>query len=98
MSAVVAGALAGPELTLWMTEMLGRQHDRQLTAHAPDGVPFGSKSGWVDGIRHDVAFVGEPGPDALVVAVCTRGYEAEAAEEALKSIGALAIDLHLRPA
>ena len=72
MSAVVAGALAGPELTLWMTEMLGRQHDRQLTAHAPDGVPFGSKSGWVDGIRHDVAFVGEPGPDALVVAVCTR--------------------------
>ena len=98
MSAVVAGTLAGPELTVWMTEMLGRQHDRQLTAHAPDGVPFGSKSGWVDGIRHDVAFVGEPGPDALVVAVCTRGYEAAAAEEALKSIGALAIDLHLRPA
>ena len=98
MSAVVAGTLAGPELTVWMTEMLGRQHDRQLTTHAPDGVSFGSKSGWVDGIRHDVAFIGGPGGDALVVAVCTRGYEAEAAEEALKSIGALAIDLHLRPA
>ena len=45
MSAVVTGALAGPEWTSWMTAMLGRQHDRQLTAHVPDGVPFGSKSG-----------------------------------------------------
>ena len=91
MSAVVTGALAGPPLTAWMTAMLGRQHDRQLTAHVPDGVPFGSKSGWVDGIRHDVAFVGEPGPDALVMAVCTRGYEAPDAEEALRAIGELAI-------
>jgi beta-lactamase class A len=76
-----------------MTAMLGRQHDRLLTAHVPDGVPFGSKSGSVDGIRHDVAFVGEPGPDALVVAACTRGYEAPDAEEALRAIGVLAITL-----
>lgn len=91
MSAVVAGALAGSQWTSWMTAMLGRQHDRQLTAHVPDGMPFGSKSGWVDGIRHDVAFLGEPGPDALVVAVCTRGYEAPDAEEALRAIGSLAV-------
>jgi beta-lactamase class A len=44
----------------------------------------------VDGIRHDVAFIGEPGPDALVVAVCTRGYEQADAEEALQAIGSLA--------
>ncbi|MGH9136260.1 MAG: serine hydrolase, partial [Acidimicrobiales bacterium] len=87
MSAVVRGALAGPEWTSWMTAMLGRQHDRQLTAHVPDGMPCGSKSGWVDGIRHDVAFVGEPGPDALVVAACTRGFDAPDAEEALRAIG-----------
>jgi len=93
MSAVVTGALAGPEWTSWMTAMLGRQHDRQLTAHVPDGLPYGSKSGWVDGIRHDVAFVGEPGPDALVLAVCTRGYEAPDAEEALRAIGLLALPL-----
>jgi beta-lactamase class A len=93
MSAVVTGTLAGPEWTSWMTAMLGRQHDRLLTAHVPDGVPFGSKSGSVDGIRHDVAFVGEPGPDALVVAACTRGYEAPDAEEALRAIGVLAITL-----
>ncbi len=93
MSAVVTGALAGPQWTAWMTALLGRQHDRQLTAVVPDGVPFGSKSGWVDGIRHDVAFVGEPGPDAVVIAACTRGYEAPDAEEALRAIGALAVTL-----
>lgn len=97
MSAVVTGALAGAGWTSWMTAMLGRQQDRQLTAHVPDGVPFGSKSGWVDGIRHDVAFIGEPGPDALVVAVCTRGYEAADAEEALRAIGTLAVTLATSP-
>lgn len=90
MSAVVTGALASPERTAWMTSVLGRQTDRRLTAAVPDGVPCGSKSGWVDGIRHDVAFVGEPGPDALVLAVCTRGYENADAEEALHALGALA--------
>ncbi|PUB22227.1 beta-lactamase class A [Promicromonospora sp. AC04] len=98
MSAVVTGRLAGPEWTAWMCELLGRQTDRQLTAAVPapgepGAVPFGSKSGWVDGIRHDVAFVGEPGPDALVIAVCTRGYDEQAAEETLKSLGALAVSL-----
>lgn len=95
MSAVVTGRLASPGRTAWMCELLGRQTDRQLTAGLPapgsaDHVPFGSKSGWVDGIRHDVAFVGEPGPDALVIAVCTRGYDEQAAEETLKALGALA--------
>jgi beta-lactamase class A len=93
MSALVAGKLAGPERTRWMCELLGRQTDRQLTASVPHGVPFGSKSGWVDGIRHDVAFVGEPGPDTLVISVCTRGYDEQAAEETLKSLGTLALTL-----
>lgn len=93
MSALVTGRLASPERTAWMCAMLGRQTDRQLTAAVPHGIPFGSKSGWVDGIRHDVAFVGEPGPDALVIAVCTRGYDEQAAEETLKSLGALALSL-----
>jgi beta-lactamase class A len=90
MSAIVTGAVVGREWTRWMTEMLARQHDRLLTADVPDGVPFGSKSGWVDGIRHDVAFVGEPGPNALVMAVCTRGYDQADAEEAIRAIGLLA--------
>jgi beta-lactamase class A len=93
MSALVAGKLTSVERTDWMCELLGRQTDRQLTAAVPHGVPFGSKSGWVDGIRHDVAFVGEPGPDTLVMSVCTRGYDEQAAEETLRSLGALALAL-----
>ncbi len=93
MSAVVTGRLVGPEATSWALELLGRQTDRQLTATVPDHVPHGSKSGWVDGIRHDVAYVGEPGPDTLVVAVCTRGYAEDDAEELLTALGALALDL-----
>ncbi|HWV78150.1 MAG TPA: serine hydrolase [Isoptericola sp.] len=93
MSAVVTGQVAGPERTLWMIDLLARQTDRQLTASVPEGVPFGSKSGWVDGIRHDVAFVGTPGPEALVVAVCTRGYDEAHAEEALRALGSLAVTL-----
>jgi beta-lactamase class A len=93
MSAVVTGVLAAPEWTSWMTAMLGRQEDRLLTAAVPDGVPWGSKSGEVNGIRHDVAFVGEPGPHALIVAVCTRGYERSEAEEAIRAIGHLADSL-----
>ncbi|WP_275006378.1 serine hydrolase [Promicromonospora iranensis] len=93
MSALVTGRLASPERTIWMCEMLGRQTDRLLTAAVPHGTPFGSKSGWVDGIRHDVAFVGEPGPDTLVISVCTRGYDEQAAEETLKSLGSLALSL-----
>lgn len=38
------------------------------------GMTWGSKSGWVDGIRHDVAYIGEPGPDALVLGICTRNF------------------------
>lgn len=93
MAAVVTGSLAGPRWTGYMTELLGRQTDRVLTAAVPDGVPFGSKSGWVDGIRHDVAFVGEPGPDALVMAVCTRGYAEPDAAEAIRALGSLAVEL-----
>ncbi|RPF19970.1 serine hydrolase [Myceligenerans xiligouense] len=97
MGAIVAGRLASAERTAWMLELLSRQTDRQLTSSFPGGVPFGSKSGWVDGIRHDVAFLGEPGPDALVIAVCTRGYENADAEETIKALGAMATVLRGLP-
>lgn len=93
MGALLDGRLAGPEVTGWSLALLGRQQDRLLTATVPAELPHGSKSGWVDGIRHDVAFVGEPGPDALVVAVCSRGFADADAEEAVRSLGALALDL-----
>lgn len=91
LSAIVTGSLANTEWTEWMTAMIGRQQDRVLTATVGDEVPFGSKSGSVTGIRHDVAYVGVPGPDTMIVAVCTRGYDEPDAEETIRAIGELAI-------
>lgn len=45
------------------------------------GVDHGSKSGWVDGYRHDAAFVGDPdGPGLRVLAVMTAGLDPSAAD------------------
>src|SRR5699024_8549653 len=46
-----------------------------------EGVRWGSKSGWVDGYRHDVAFVGDPdSADLRVLAVMTAGLSEEEAD------------------
>lgn len=88
MSAIVSGALASPRSTEWMTALLARQQDRLLTATFADDTPFGSKSGSVTRIRHDVAYRGAPGPTATVIAVCTGGYDSQAAaDEAIRAIG-----------
>lgn len=51
------------------------------------GVRWGSKSGEVDGIRHDVAFVGDPATDAVrYLAVCTQGLGEAAADEAIATL------------
>jgi beta-lactamase class A len=60
------------------------------TVAAP-GVAWGSKSGWVDGYRHDVAVLGAEGtPPRRVLAVMTAGLEAD---EADRRITALAREL-----
>lgn len=52
-------------------------------------VVWGSKSGWVDGINHDVAFIGEPdAPDLRVLAICTEGYGESQAHEAMHALAA----------
>ena len=56
-----------------------------------DGVRWGSKSGWVDGYRHDVAYVEDPAVGGLrVLAVMTAGL---AEEEADARIAALVREL-----
>ncbi|TDT33936.1 serine hydrolase [Naumannella halotolerans] len=94
MSAVITGRLCpDPNLNAWMIGLLEAQEFPALSRSLPAGVRWGSKSGSVDGVRHDFAFFGEPGPDALVVAVCTSGYEHEAAGELITAIGAAAYGL-----
>lgn len=93
MGAVVSGRLAGPRWTTWMADMLSRQEYPAIGTAVPDGVRWGSKSGSLDAIRHDVAYIGEPGPEALVIAVCTRGYPDEDSKEAVAALGSMAITL-----
>mgnify|MGYP003397500818 FL=1 len=50
----------------------------------PEQTSWGSKSGWDDGIRHDVAFLGTPGTeDFRVLAICTEGFTPRGAQEAI---------------
>jgi beta-lactamase class A len=52
-----------------------------------EGVPWGSKSGWVDGYRHDVAFIGEPdAAGAQVLAVMTSGLPVAAADARIQQL------------
>lgn len=51
------------------------------------GVPWGSKSGWVDGYRHDVAAIGNPEDgDERYLAVMTSGMELTAADEQIRAL------------
>jgi beta-lactamase class A len=98
--AIVSGDTAGPELTALMTEWLVAQEFGDLGAEldaAGAAAVWGSKSGWVTGIQHDVAFVaprGGPPGAGYVLAVCTRAYAEQDALPAIRSISRLAWELH----
>jgi catechol 2,3-dioxygenase-like lactoylglutathione lyase family enzyme len=92
MSAVVTGRLCGDaELNAWMISLLKGQEFADLARDLPADAHWGSKSGWVDHIRHDVAFFGDPGPAVLVVAVCTSGFEDDPGQELVAGRGEGAI-------
>jgi beta-lactamase class A len=94
MSAVVTGRLCGDaELNAWMISLLKGQEFADLARDLPADAHWGSKSGWVDHIRHDVAFFGDPGPAVLVVAVCTSGFEDDPGQELVAGIGRTVYDL-----
>lgn len=65
-------------------DWLRRQTIAPIGAALPRGTDWGSKSGEVDGIRHDVAFVGDPRTDAAhYLAICTQGLGESAADEVI---------------
>ncbi|ATG55974.1 serine hydrolase [Brachybacterium ginsengisoli] len=77
---VPATPLLPASRTLALSALRAQQIPVIATALRP-GVDHGSKSGWVDGYRHDVAFVGDPdGPGLRVLAVMTAGLEPSAAD------------------
>ncbi|MCH4209345.1 serine hydrolase [Bifidobacterium sp.] len=75
-----------------LRQALSRQRYAVIASELPHGVAWGSKSGSVDGIEHDVAFVGDPdSADLRVLAVCTRGYAPDDAHEAIRAVAAAAL-------
>lgn len=88
--AIWQGRALSPASTALAVELLSSQEFPVIAAALPAGSRWGSKSGWVVGIEHDVAAVGEPGSDAVrVLAVCSEGFgSAEAGQAAIRALAA----------
>lgn len=86
------------ELVARHVDALARQTIAPIGAALPKGVRWGSKSGEVDGIRHDVAFIGDPATDAVrYLAVCTQGLGEAAADEAIAALTEALVVSRLTP-
>ena len=103
MHTIVTGKAARADLTEMMLGWLRAQEypviGTEVQAVA-SGSGWGSKSGWVTGIQHDVAFVvppGDPLSAGYILAVCTRGYEEADAAEAIRTVAAMAHTLATMP-
>lgn len=100
MGAILSGAVAGPELTALMLQWLSAQEHPVIGAEldaTSGGAVWGSKSGWVTGIHHDVAYVLPPGAHdgaGYLLAVCTRGFAEQDAAEAIRAVAAFAWELY----
>lgn len=86
--ALVSGRRRGllrPASLEFAREALRAQRIRIICTALPAGLDCGSKSGWVEGYRHDVAFIGDPGgSDLRALAVMTAGQgESEADQRIL---------------
>jgi beta-lactamase class A len=90
MHCIATGRITGARTTEFMRATLGHQQHLRIAAELPPGIGWGSKSGNVDGIEHDVAFIGDAGSgSARYLAVCTRGYDEEQGREAIKALTAM---------
>jgi beta-lactamase class A len=78
--ALADGRLAGPDATAACERTLQSQQYRAgIPAGLPEGLLVGNKTGWIDGVNHDVALVRAPGlpPVALAVLVSAPGTPEE---------------------
>jgi beta-lactamase class A len=88
MRCVVTGEVTTPRSAEFMRVLLTRQQHVRIGSAVPAGTTWGSKSGDVPGIEHDVAFIGDPSDTAAPVrylAVCTRGYQPDQGREVIAS-------------
>lgn len=86
LGAVAAGRLAAPDTCTEVERVLtAQEHRDQVPAGLPAGTYVANKTGWVEGVAHDVALVRPPGHPAYVLTLCTT---AEAGEETLYALNA----------
>jgi beta-lactamase class A len=52
----------------------------------PAGVAVANKTGWVEGVRHDIALVCEPQRPPVVMAILTTGLDDDAAEQRIAAL------------
>ncbi|HVX54447.1 serine hydrolase [Nocardioides sp.] len=52
----------------------------------PAGVAVANKTGWVEGVRHDIALVREPQRPPVVMAILTTGLDDDAAEQRIAAL------------
>lgn len=90
MRCIVAGEFTAAPSTAFMRRVLSAQQLLRIATVIPTGTMWGSKSGDVPGIEHDVAFIGDPDGQAPVryLAVCTRGYQPDHGREVIASVAA----------
>jgi beta-lactamase class A len=90
MRCIVTGELTAAPSTAFMRRVLSAQQLVRIASVIPSGTVWGSKSGDVPGIEHDVAFIGDPDGHASVryLAICTRGYQPEQGREVIASVAA----------
>lgn len=72
MRGIAAGLLAGPEASAAVEAVVaGQEHRDKIPAGLPAGTYVANKTGWVEGVAHDVALVRPRHTAAYVLAVCT---------------------------
>jgi beta-lactamase class A len=94
MRCIVTGEFTAAPSTALMRRVLSAQELVRIASVIPNGTMWGSKSGDVPDIEHDVAFVGDPDGQGPVryLAVCTRGYQPEQGREVIASVAAALLD------
>lgn len=81
MRELISGKLLSAESTQFAVETLRAQEKRLILSVLKDSVDAGSKSGEIENIQHDVAFVGMP---PCTLAIMTEGMTADDASETIR--------------
>ncbi len=87
LAALLSVLVKGPKVASTALQLLAGQRYRNLIpAGLPEGTWTASKSGWVPGVRHDVALVRPDRAPEYVLAICTTGLKDEQAEELIREL------------